>query len=563
MTTTATKTRPPLTECIRLIPGYDPFHNVPDGWYFDEKQAARYVGFIEECCSHIEGTLAGQPFRLEIWQVAIVANAFGWRRPDGGRRYREVLVYIPRKNGKTPLAAAMTLASMSLDGEIGAYNVCAAADADQAALLFRQAAGMIENEEELYKRFRVFKGIGQRAISYESQGSRLKVVSSDANTKHGGNGHLAMVDELHAQKNRDLVDVLSTSMASANRLQPLLAMLTTADFDRESICNEKHDYACKVRDRVIDDPAFLPVVYEATIEDDWTDPEVWEKSNPNMGVSVSREYLERECKKAQDIPAYENTFKRLHLNIKTQQNVRWLQLEQWDRCGIDKGEDPEAWRNQMLQRLKGRPCIAALDVSSRRDLTALVLRFDGDEEDDPPIIVPFFWMPQDNAERKEREDRVPYSAWKKAGFIDFTPGDIVDQEAIKEKIGEIDGLYGIRVLAFDPWNATQLAIDLEERGINVLQFQQTIRNYNEPIKEFESRIVAGNIKHGSNPILRWMAGNVSVYIDANANVRMDKKNSRGRIDGVVASVMAEAMHITGFEDNKKIDFWYNNNEYTG
>jgi phage terminase large subunit-like protein len=242
-----------------------------------------------------------------------------------------VFLYVPRKNGKTPLSAGICNYVLFCDGEPGAQIYSAAAEKEQAALLYRHAVGMITQEPELDSRARIYKG-HKSVVLKDDPGSVFKVLSADADTKHGGNSHLVLIDELHAQPNRELVDVLQTSMASANRPQPLLVHITTADFDRESICNEKHDYACKVRDGIIEDESFLPIIYEVTKDDDWKDERVWHKANPNLGVSVSLDYLRRECKRAQDTPTYENTFKRLHLNLKTQNDVRWLQLDRWDAC---------------------------------------------------------------------------------------------------------------------------------------------------------------------------------------------------------------------------------------
>lgn len=551
-----TKKRPPILECIKLIPGYDPCRAVPDGWYFDEEAAQRYVDFIEECCTHVEGMLAYKPFIMQPWQVGIVANLFGWKRPNGSRRYRECLIFVPRKNGKTPLAAAIALASMTLDGEVGAYNVCAAADADQAALLFRQAGGMVENDAELSQHFKVYKGIGQRSIAMESQNSRLKVVSSDANTKHGGNGHLAIIDELHAQKNRDLVDVLQTSMASANRLQPLLMHVTTSDFDREgSICNEKHSYAGQVRDGVVDDPEFLPVIYEASDEDEWTDESTWWKANPNLGVSVSLEYLRRECKRAQEIPAYENTFKRLHLNIRTQADVRWLSLESWDRGSAD---DPLAWREEQIELLRGRQCYGALDLATKRDLSALSLVF-------PPIadegwvVLPWFWIPFPDIEQRVRRDKVPYDAWVNQGWIEPFDSEVFDKSWVRAKVLEISSMFQIMGLGFDAWNGEWVNQELgSEDGMNVVRVDQSIRSLNGAAKDFEARVVAGTLHHGGNPVLRWMANNVSCYMDGNGNIRPDKKKSTERIDGISATVSAIAVELAGVVPEQTESFYEKN-----
>ncbi len=377
---------------------------------FDPKAANRALEFFETKLRHVEGAVAGKPFKLERWQQAIVANLFGWlRKDDFGRtvrRFREAFFYVPRKNGKSPLAAGIALYGLFMDNEPGAQIVLAASKRDQAALLFRHCRGMVEREPTLSEAAQVFGGIGQRAIVLRADSAAgLKVISSEAGGEHGGNVSLAIVDELHAQPNRDLVDVIQTSMASANRAQPLLIHITTADFARESICNEKHEYACRVRDGQLPDAAFLPVVYEAHRDSNWTDPEVQAAANPNIGVSVSREYLARECARAQETPTYENTFKRLHLNMKTEVDVRWLPMDKWDAGGSD---DPMGWRTEALAELAGESCMGGLDLSTTTDVTAFVLAF---RRGTTYIALPFFWLPSESAHQRERRDRVPYVNW--------------------------------------------------------------------------------------------------------------------------------------------------------
>ena len=463
----------------------------------------------------------GQPFRLESWQQAIVGNLFGWKRPDGTRRFREAFIYVPRKSGKSEMAGGLGNLLTFADGEPGAQVYCAAADREQARLVFNAAKTMVQAEPELASRGRVYTN----AIMVEATGSVLKVVSAEAYSKHGVNAHGVIIDELHAQPNRELVDVLTTSTAA--RRQPLIVYITTADFDRDSICNEKYDYACKVRDGVIDDPAFLPVIYEAPSDADWTDPQVWADANPNLGVSVSEEYLERECQRAQETPTYENTFKRLHLNMKTQQDVRWLSLEQWDACGGAEIDEAD---------LEGQECYAGLDLSTTTDVSALLLLFQGD--DGEVGLLPRFWVPADNARKRERRDRVPYQTWARQGFIEMTEGNVVDYDVIRRRINELGERFKIREIAIDRWNATQLAVQLQGDGFEVVTFGQGFRDMSGPTKELEKLVISGKLRHGNHPVLRWMASNVSVGTDAAGNLKPSKKKSTERIDGIVAGIMA-------------------------
>lgn len=461
----------------------------------------------------------GQPFILEEWQRAIVCNLFGWLRKDGTRRYREALIYVPRKNGKTELAGGLGCLMLFADREPGAQIYCAAADRDQARLVFTAARSMVQAEPELSSRAQVLLN----SIVVPETSSVLKVISAEAYTKHGANAHGVIIDELHSQPNSELVDVLMTSTGA--RRQPLVIHITTADFDRESICNRKYDYARKVRDGVVDDPAFLPVIYDVPVDADWTSREVWAKSNPNLGVSVSVEYLTRECARAQVEPTYENTFKRLHLNMRTQQNVRWLTLEAWDRCNqpVD------------LERLAGLPCVAGLDLSATTDLTALVLVW-GDQYSGVSIW-PWFWAPEDKAPQREKKDRVPYLTWARQGMLELTPGAVVDYDVIRSRIGEISKRFGLHEIAVDPWNSTQLATQLISDGFEVVHFGQGFRDMSAPTKELERMVVSGNLRHGGHPILRWMASHVAVDSDAAGNLKPSKAKSTERIDGIVATVM--------------------------
>jgi phage terminase large subunit-like protein len=320
-----------------------------------------------------------------------------------------------------------------------------------------------------------------------------------------------------------LVDVLITSTGS--RRQPLVWYITTADFARESICNEKYDYACKVRDGLIQDASFLPAIWEATIEDDWKSPEIWKKANPNLGVSVSLEYLERECQRAQEVPAYENTFKRLHLNIQTEQDVRAIPMDQWDRCGADYS----------LADLEGQSCFAGLDLSSKVDVTALVLCFPGEKW----RLWPIFWVPAETAKMRERQNKTRFDEWIRRGWMQTTPGNSIDHAFIRKTINDLSHKVRIAKIAFDPWNAAQLSTELgEQDGFEVCEFRQGYQTMSEPTKMMLARLADGNLEHPNNPCLNWMAANFSTDEDAAGNLKPSKKKSTEKIDGIVASVMA-------------------------
>ena len=511
--------RSSVTSGYGSIPGYDPVSTAGD-CRFDALAAWLAVDFFTECLTFTAGEWRGAPFTLQPWQSAIVANIFGWKRPDGLRRYREVFIFVPRKAGKSEMAGGLGNLLTFADGEPASQVYCAAADREQARLVFNAAKTMVLAEPELASRSKVYTN----AIVVESTGSVLKVISAEAYSKHGINAHGIIVDELHAQPDRELVDVLMTSTGA--RRQPLVIYITTADFDRPSICNEKYDYAVKVRDGIIEDPAFLPVIYEAKQDDDWTDPEVWAKANPNLGISVSMEYMERECRRARETPSYENTFKRLHLNMKTQQDVRWLSMEAWDACGKLKFEESS---------LEGERCFAGLDLSTTTDISALVLVFP--REDGQVAVIPRFWIPAESAEKRERRDRVPYTTWARQGYIEMTGGNVVDYDTIRLRINELKERFRIAEIAIDPWNATQLSVQLQGDGFEVVTFGQGFKDMTAPSKELEKLVMSDKLRHGGHPVLRWMASNVAVETDAAGNLKPSKKKSTERIDGIVAAVM--------------------------
>lgn len=548
-----------ITEIVRQIPGYDPFATAGDAW-FDEEAAHNAIAFFEDeelgCLRHIEGECAGHLFYLEDWQKAIIGNIFGWKRKDRRgrivRRYREVLIYVPRKNGKSPLCAGISLLVTFCDNEIGQQNYIAAAERGQAGKLFRYCKGMIDAEPELQKRCTLYGGhaeAGQsRSVVIGATNSFLRVISADAGAQHGGTTHLAIVDELHTQPNRDLVDVLQTSLASENRKQPLAIWITTADFDRPSICNEKHDYASKVRDGIIEDAQFLPVIYEANLEDDWTAPEVWAKANPNLGVSVSLEYMERECKRAKENAAYENTFKRLHLNIKTGQATVCIQMDKWDACQRDIDEN----------EFCGRVCYAGLDIAATSDFTAFVLAFPHDDDraveipldptcpDGPKqgfirrsfTVMPYFWLPQSPVKRDSRMQS-QIDAWAKQGFIRTTEGSEIHYARVLAEIVTILQPYQLGKIVFDRayqggWMGQALG---DHFGDRVEYMKQGVIDMAAPFREVLELIGEQKLYHAGNPVLRWMASNTAAET-RNGLTKPSKDKSTEKIDGIVALTMA-------------------------
>ncbi len=497
-------------------------------WVFDRDLASRAIGFFEELLRHSKGQrFAGKPFILEPWQRDAIAKTFGTvHRKSRLRRYRRVFVYVPRKNGKSTLAAGVALKLAGADDEPGAEVYSAAADRSQAAIVFDEAKNMVVAESILRERFTIYR----RSLVVPETLSTYRVLSADAKTKHGFNTHGCVFDELHTQENRELFDVLTTSVGA--RSQPLIWMMSTAGYDTDTVCYEQLEYARDVASGKIDDPEFLPILYEADPDkDDWKSPELWRRVNPNFGVSLDPEYIEKEYRRALNSPAYENTFKRLHLNMWTQQETRWLSVEVWDRNAAP------------TRPLQGRRCYVGCDLSRKTDLTALVGVFPDDEG--VLDVLAAFWIPRDRIAEKEREDRVPYSKWVAEGLITATPGNVIDYSAVRDRVDEWARLYEIAEFAYDPWSATQLALEIQDRGLTIVEHRQGFKSMSEPSKALESLLLQAKIRHSGNPVLRWMFGNVAIEEDPAGNIKPSKRKARGRIDGIVALIMAIARATLG------------------
>jgi phage terminase large subunit-like protein len=502
---------------------------VPTEFWFDERAATGAVRFFERIIRHTKGEWGGQPFMLQPWQRDdVIRPLFGWKRPDGTRRYRKLYLEVPRKNGKSTLSAAIALyllfADLGPDGrsEPVAEIYSAAADRGQAGIVFEEAKRMVEDSPMLRREAEIYRG----SIVVPKTRSSYKVLSADAFTKHGLNAHGVIFDELHAQPTPDLWEVLKTSFGS--RRQPLMVEITTAGYDRESICWREHEEARRVIEGLEARDDLLPLIFGADEADDWTDPAIWAKANPNLGVSVKRDYLQSECDAARLTPAYQNTFRRLHLNQWTQQVTRWLPMEQWQACGahdVDEGE------------LAGRTCYGGLDLASTTDLAALVLVFPPQVEQEPYQLVCRFWCPAEQIVERSRRDRVPYDAWARDGLIRATEGNVIDYATIAADIEALNEKFNIAEIAFDRWGAVQMSQQLDGAGLVMVPFGQGFASMSAPSKEFLRLILDGKLAHGGHPILRWMADNVSARQDPAGNVKPDKAKSTGRIDGIVAAVM--------------------------
>jgi phage terminase large subunit-like protein len=480
--------------------------------------------------THTKGPFAGQPFHLRPWQEhKIIRPLFSIDKATGRRRYRTCLLMMPRKNGKTELCAALAIDGLLFDNEIGAEVYSAANDKDQASLCFNVAAQMIRNDPELDAACEIIDS--QKRIVHRKSGSIYRAISAEAYSKHGLNTSRVIIDELHAAQSRDLFDVLASSTGA--RAQPLMIVISTAGYDRHSILWELYQHAKRVLEDPTIDPTFLAVIWEAPINADWKDEKVWRKANPALGDFRSLEELRAACARAQEIPAQENVFRRLYLNQWTEQDARWIALDAWDACQ-NLGEP---------MPLAGRRCYVGLDLSTTTDLTAAVAVFPDDEGPGCTVAAKFF-CPAERIQTRTARDRVPYEEWARRGFLIATPGPTVDYERVRAELLAWQDEYQVRMIAFDPWNATDLVSRLEKvDGFTCVKMRQGKATLSAPSKALEKAILEKTIRHDGHPILKWNIQNASVDTDNAGNIQPSKAKSTERIDGVYALVMAlDAMH---------------------
>jgi len=505
-------------------------------YYFDEEAADRAVNFIEKFCTHVKGELAGKAFILEKWQKDdIVRPLFGWKDKETGlRKYRTCYVEIPRKNGKSNLAAALALYLMFADGEPGAEIISAAGDRGQANIVYHIAQEMIKNNKHLRSKAKVLRN----TIEYKS--SWYKSISAEAYTKHGLNCHGIIFDELHTQPNRELWDVLTTSVGA--RRQPLIISLTTAGHDRASICYEMHEYSEGVLNGSIEDDSFLPVLYKAEPDDDWTDPETWKKANPGYGSICNEAYFIDAVKKAKSNPSMINSFLRLHLNIWTSAETAWIPDDIYM-----KGDKPIPF-----DRLPSLPAYGGLDLASTQDLTAFALIFRDDENECFYLLCHQF-VNSVKAHNKKLAAGVDYLNYEREGDITITPGNVTDYRIVKQYILDQCAKYDVQEIGYDPKFSTYIVAELTEEEITMQPMAQNITSMNGPTKEMEMEIMKGNVIHGGNKSLRWQFGCAIIYTDNNENKRVIKEQKENKkVDGVIASIIALNSYVQNASNNEDI-----------
>jgi phage terminase large subunit-like protein len=515
--------------CQRHV--HDLEHGHERGLYFDPDDANRALTFIG-LLKHSKGKWGrggGEPIILEPWQQFIIWCVFGWKRTvDHMRRFRTLYKEVARKNGKSTIGAAIGLYLAFADGEPGAEVYSAATKRDQARIVHQEAIRMVRKNAQLKKHIRIYKD----NLNLEQTASKYMPLGADSDSTDGLNVHGVIADELHAWKSREMWDVLET--ATGSREQSLIVAITTAGMDRQSVCYEKHEYTRKVlegwQDGSFMDDTWFGIIFTLDEGDDWRDEKCWSKANPNLEVSKSLDDLKMKARRAEHMTAALNNFLRRELNVWVQGEIKWMPMDKWRASG---GDIPAL---EFGARFSGMTCYAGLDLSSTSDITAFVMVFMDEEENMYPLCR--FWIPEDQMAVRTRDQGLKYQEWVKAGYIEATPGNVIDYDYIFEQVQLDADMYDIDQIAFDRWGAARVSQVLQNKGMTMVQFGQGFASMSPPMKELERLVLSKKLIHGNNPVLTWMADNLVARMDPSGNIKPDKEKSREKIDGVVALIMA-------------------------
>lgn len=499
-------------------------------FYFDEAQANYCFEFAYRFCRHSKGKWSGEPLYLELWQKFIVGSIFGWKRKDNDlRRFKYFYIQVPRKNGKSTLMAFIGLYVLVCDGEDGAEIYSAATKKDQAKIIFDEAKNMVSKSPELSALLSVYRN----NISLDSTLSKFEPLASNSDNLDGLNVHCGIIDELHAHKDGSVYDILDTGTSA--REQPLIGAVTTAGRNINCYCHELYEFYKQVLATVVDADDVFIFIAEPDEGDDWTSPEVWEKVNPNWGVSIIPDTFVSTFEAAKNIPTKINEFKCKKLDMWVSDTASWINIEKYINA-------PELIKKE---ELIGKPCYIGGDLSERNDLTSVVLEF---PLDNGYAVLHHSFIPEDKIYDNSKLHKVDYQLWIDKGYITATPGSIVDYDYIENYIISMADKYDIREVCFDPWNATQLMAHLEAQGFTVVETRQGFLTLSQPMKDLQGEIENGRVTHFNDPVLKWAMANVVVTSDENGNIRPNKKKSRFKIDPAAALINAHTRAYTDSEN---------------
>jgi len=509
------------------------------GLKWDIESAKRATGFFTDVLRLNGGRFEGSPFNLELWQAFIVGSLFGWKGSDGTRRFRVAFVETGKGSGKSPLAAGVGLYCMVADGEHRAEVYAAATKRDQAQILFRDAVAMVDQSPELDS---VIGRSGSRGkefnLAYLETDSFFRPISSD-DGQSGPRPHCVLLDEIHEHRTGNVVEMLRAG--TKGRTQALIFMITNSGANKQTVCWEYHEYAARVcSGAVVDDSFFGYVCALDDTDDPFNDPKCWVKANPSLGITIPKKYLEEQITQARGMPSKESVVKRLNFCMWVEAETPWISFAIWN--GAQQKFETDS--------LYGRRCYAGLDLSSTQDLTALVLLFEPIESDPVWRLLPHFWLPAEGLYEKADQDRVPYIAWRDAGWLHTTPGRAISKLHVLRTLSEVAAQYDLQKIAYDRWRIEDLKMLISDEGISLpplVGFGQGYKDMAPAVDEFERRLLNDHVKHNGNPVMTWCAANAVVTADPANNRKIDKSKATGRVDGIVAAVMAVGITIVETE----------------
>lgn len=496
---------------------------------FDVGAADRALGFFREVLRLNGGDFEGEPFVLLPWQTFIVGSVFGWKAGDGWRRFRMAFIETAKGSGKSPLAAGVGLYMLTADDEYRAEVYAAASKHDQAKILFRDAVAMVQQSPHLNSRLIMSGGVEKHNIAYLDKGSFFRPISSEREGKgqSGPRPHCALLDEIHEHPTNAMVEFMRAG--TKGRRQALIFMITNSGSNRESVCYDYHDYAIKVASGQIEDDSFFGYVCSLDEgEDPLTDESCWPKANPSLGTTFEPKYLREQVRQARGMPSKQNLVLRLNFCVWTDAESAWIGKEQWD--AVEHAID--------IPSLRGREAYGALDLSGKRDLTALATVIPADDGALDAFLE--FWTPLDTLDDRAAKDRVPYRTWMDQGYLRAIPGKSIDYSWVASRIGELSGDFEYLEIAYDRWRIDDMRRGLDEEGVDIelVEFGQGFKDMAPAVDVLEEKILNGTLRVHPNPVLRWNVASAVIDEDPAGNRKFTKRRAMGRIDGVVALAMA-------------------------
>lgn len=524
-------------------------HGAARGLVWDLEGAMRAIGFCRDVLCLNGGKFEGAPFILELWQAFIMGSLFGWKNTDGTRRFRVAYVETGKGSGKSPLAAAVGLYGLTCDGEERAEVYAAATKKDQAQILFRDAVAMVDQSPELAKRLVKSGSPGKEwNLAYHETNSFFRPIAAD-DGQSGPRPHIALLDEVHEHKSGHVVEMLRAGFKF--RSQPMMFMITNSGSSRQSVCWEYHQYGAEVSAAArVDDTFFAYICALDESDDPFTNRDCWAKANPSIGVTIQPKYLEEQITQARGMPSKESIVKRLNFCMWVESASPWISYHVWKAA-----EEPVP-----DEVLYGRRCYAGLDLSSTQDLTASVFAFEPTDEDPVWRLKSYFWLPGEGLYEKSETDRVPYIKWRDDGHLMVTPGRAISKLVVLRQLVELCGKFDVQCIAYDRWRIEDLKMLIEDEGLSLpqlIEFGQGFKDMAPALDQFETLLLgtesAGNLKHDGNPVMTWCAANAVTAEDPAGNRKIAKDKATGRVDGIVAAIMAVGR--AAMEPPKAKSFW--------